>query len=208
MVSAYLYVEGGGSGADSKELDIRCREGFRKLLEKCGFGQQRRMPRLFACGGRAAVFDDFVTAHANNRAGAYVAMWLDSEEPMENVEEAWKHLQNVQSVPQWAQPEGAIDDQVLFMTTCMETWIVADRLTLKEHYGSKLQESGLPSLVDLERRLRHDVQEKLVRATRVCSNAYAKGKRSFELLGKLTPATLEKHLPSFVRVRRILSERL
>ena len=24
-MSAYVYVEGGGSGADSKELDIRCR---------------------------------------------------------------------------------------------------------------------------------------------------------------------------------------
>ena len=34
LVSASIYLEGGG---DSKELHIRCREGFRKLLENCGF---------------------------------------------------------------------------------------------------------------------------------------------------------------------------
>jgi hypothetical protein len=52
LVSAYIYVEGGGAGADSKDVDIRCREGFRKLLENCGF--EGRMPRLVklvaACG--------------------------------------------------------------------------------------------------------------------------------------------------------------
>lgn len=43
-MSAVLYLEGGASGADSKELQIRCREGFRKLLEKSG--HKGRMPRL------------------------------------------------------------------------------------------------------------------------------------------------------------------
>lgn len=94
------------------------------------------------------------------------------------------------------------------MTTCMETWIVADRLTLRRHYGSGLQESALPPVVDLEQRARDEVQEKLVRATRDSSNAYAKGKRSFEILGKLAPSALEKYLPSFVRARRILEEKL
>ncbi len=40
-MSATIFLEGGG---DSKELHIRCREGFRQLLEKCGF--KGRMPRL------------------------------------------------------------------------------------------------------------------------------------------------------------------
>ena len=59
MVSSYLYIEGGGTGADSKDADIRCREGFRKLLENCGFAALKRMPRLFACGGRDAAYDAF-----------------------------------------------------------------------------------------------------------------------------------------------------
>lgn len=127
---------------------------------------------------------------------------------MADIEASWDHLKTVKTVPRWDRPEGASDDQVLFMTTCMETWIVTDHSTLKEHYGSRLQESALPPLVDLEQRSRHDVQDKLVHATRDCSNAYAKGKRSFEILGKLDPSVLEQHLPSFVRVRRILNDKL
>jgi hypothetical protein len=79
---------------------------------------------------------------------------------------------------------------------------------LKEHYGNELQDSALPPLVDLEWRSRYDVQSKLVHATRNCSNAYSKGPRSFEILAKLTAVTLEKYLPSFVRVCRILDDKL
>ncbi len=94
------------------------------------------------------------------------------------------------------------------MTTCMETGIVADRKTLAEHYGSRLQQSALPALDVLETRPRQVVQQKLAHATRKCSTAYAKGKRSFELLGKLSPAELKKRLPSFRRVARILGNEL
>jgi hypothetical protein len=114
-VSATLYIEGGASGADSKELQIRCREGFRKLLEKCGY--KGRMPRLSACGSRDAAFDDFQIGLAAKAAGDYVAMWIDSEDPLTDLEAAWTHLRHRD---QWMQPAGAMDDQVLFMTTCMD----------------------------------------------------------------------------------------
>jgi Domain of unknown function (DUF4276) len=204
LVSAIIFLEGGG---DSKDLHVRCRAGFRKLLEQCGL-KNGSMPRLSACGGRAAVFDDFCTEHSSNSKAEFVAMWIDSEEPMADVEESWQHLANVNMVAKWTKPEGASDDQVLFMTTCMETYIVADRATLKKYYGSKLQQSALPPQQNLEQRSRQQVQEKLVEATRNCSNAYAKGKRSFDILGKLTPAALQKHLPSFFRVCRILEKKL
>lgn len=204
-MSAYIYIEGGARGADSKYLNIRCQEAFHKLLGRMGIGRWK--PRLVACGGRGAVYDRFVIEHSA-RVAAYVAMWIDSEEPMVNREAAWEHLRNVTTVPQWERPEGAEDDQVLLMTTCMETWIVADRDVLSDHYGSELQESALPPLVDLERRARHDVQGKLEHATRNCKNAYEKGKRSFEVLAKLNPAALEQHLQSFIRVSRILNARL
>ncbi len=45
--SSVIYLEGGG---ESKELHSRCREGFRKLLEKNGF--KGNMPRLVACCDR------------------------------------------------------------------------------------------------------------------------------------------------------------
>ncbi len=202
-MSAYIYIEGGGTGEQSKDVDIRCREGFRKLLENCRF--QGRMPRLVACGGRGAGLDAFTTALKTKPAAGFVALWIDSEEPLADLEAARDHLR---ACDQWPRPEGAEDEQLLFMTTCMETLFVADRAALGTHFGNELQVSALPPLNGLESRNRHEVQEDLVRATRNCPNAYAKGKRSFQLLGRLGPEVLEAHLPSFVRVRRILHARL
>jgi hypothetical protein len=51
-------------------------------------------------------------------------------------------------------------------------------------------------------------QDRLAHATRNCTNAYAKGKRSFEVLAKLRPSTLAQYLLSFVRTRRILDQKL
>jgi hypothetical protein len=74
-VSVYLYIEGGGPGADSKDVDTRCREGFHKFLEKCGFAAPARMPRLVACGARKAAFDAFKNAQKRKAAGDFVALW-------------------------------------------------------------------------------------------------------------------------------------
>ena len=90
----------------------------------------------------------------------------------------------------------------------METWIIVDRAALARHYGRKLRMSVLPPLVNVESRARHDVQTRLENATARCSNAYAKGRRSFEVLGELDPDMLKPHLPSFVRMLRILNENL
>ena len=120
-----IYLEGGG---DSKELHTRCREGFRKLLEKCGY--KGNMPRLVACGGREAVFDDFRLAHGSRAPEDFIAMMIDSEDPLKDTEANWDHLINRDHCEK---PPDAVDEQVLFMTTCMETWIVADRDSLSSH---------------------------------------------------------------------------
>jgi hypothetical protein len=200
VVSSTIYLEGGG---DSHDLRIRCQKGFRKLLERCGYAG--RMPHLVACGGRQRAFADFKTALASARNSDFVALWIDSEDPMADIEATWEHLHARDG---WDKPDGAANEQVLLMTTCMETWIVADRGTLAEHYGANLQESALPALHDLESRARDVIQNALAHATRRCSNAYTKGKRSFEVLGRLDPQPLSRYLPSFVRVRRILDASL
>jgi hypothetical protein len=204
-VSAYIYIEGGAKGEDSKIQKIRCQEAFHKLLDAMGF--KGRKPRLVACGGRQAVYDRFLIERSSN-TGSYVAMWIDSEEPIANIERTWDHLESVATVQKWARPENAEDDQVLFMTTCMETWIVADRAAVRELYGNQLQESALPPVVDLENRGRHEVQDKLCHATRACTNPYQKGAKSFAIFARLNPATLERHLPSFARIHRILNSKL
>lgn len=201
MSKAILFVEGGGNTA---ELKNRCREGFTTLLRRAGF--EGMMPRIVPCGTRRAAYDDFVMAH---RQGNYnfVALWVDSEDPVGDVEQPWAHLLARQS-DKWERPVGASDEQVFLMTTCMETWLLADRPALRAHYKTKLKESALPSLTDLEARHRHDVQDALERATQDCTNAYQKNKRAFALLAAVNPAELEKHLPAFARMVRILREKL
>jgi hypothetical protein len=197
-----IFLEGAATGPDSRFLTVRCREGFHKLLAKSGLPRQ---PALKACGGRGNAYKLFSTAHEHAAAGDYVAMLIDSEDPVADIEKTWDHLKQRDG---WVQPTGASDEQVLFMTTCMETWIISDRDALREHYGADLRENALPALQDMESRDRHAIQDAIVHATRNCKNAYQKGKRSFEVLAKLQPAELRKHLPSFVRCERVLKARL
>lgn len=199
MTERKIYVEGGGN---SEELQARCREGFRKLLEKSGF--VGRAPRIVACGGRSSAFDAFKTAHKQGKL-AYVALIVDSEDPVADPEQPWQHLENCDG---WQRPAGATDEQVFLMTTCMETWILADRAGLQAHYGAKLQTSSLPSLTNIESKNRRVMQDALAHATRHCTNAYAKNKRSFDALAAVSLVPIETQLPAFQRMRRILSEKL
>ena len=209
-MNAKIYIEGGANGSNddgsSSNLgNIECRKAFHSLLDKMGF--KGRKPRLVPCGGRGNVYERFCLEHRIQNA-SYVAMWIDAEDSMEDIEQAWKHLAEVKTVPAWSRPDNADDDQVLFMTTCMETWIATDRETLKRHYGQKLNENPLPALPDIENRPRKDVYKALVTATKDCKNGYEKGTRSSEILEKLDVAVLRKHLPSFRRVERILKKKL
>lgn len=199
-MSKRIYIEGGGQ---SKELHVRCREGFSKLIKNsCKKG--KKMPRLVACGGRNSTFDSFTTAHLKAAKGDYIAMIVDSEDPVSNQNMPWNHLANRDG---WQRPNGALDEQVLLMATCMETWIACDRPTLKVHYGACLHENALPAQHNIEARHRHDVQDGLERATRDCKNKYQKGKRSFEILRKLNPNNLSS-LTSFDRFQKVLNKKL
>lgn len=202
MSDAKIFVEGGG---DNKTLQTRCREGFKKLLENSGFAG--RLPRIIACGSRNEAYDDFKTEHLAGRT-SYVALLVDSEDPVADNEKPWDHLKKRDG---WDCPDGATDDQVFLMTTCMETWIVADRDGLRhffERHKPCLRDAGLPSTVDLETKLRHPTQDALVIATQDCTNAYAKNKRSFEALANVGPAVLRRLLPAFARMERILQDKL
>ena len=197
-MSVRLYIEGGTSNSDSV-----CREAFVKLLRRAGFND--RMPRIVVCGARNSAFNDFRTALSAAGAGEFVAMLIDSEHPVQALEHTWRHLTTQDG---WEQPVGASDEQVLFMTTCMEAWIVADPDTLAKHFGTELQKNALPSTDGLESRHRDELYDALTHATRNCTNAYQKGRRSFDVVGKLNPTVLAATLPSFARILRILNDRL
>jgi len=194
-VSVYLYVEGGG---DSHEEHIRCREGFRKLLEAAGF--EGRMPRIVSGGARHTAFNRFKTALRD--ADKFAILLVDSEEPVKQT--PWAHLWTVNG---WERPPSATDKQAQLMVTCMETWLMADRAALHDFFGANLNEGMLLSLNDLEERSRHQAQEALAQATRSCGRErqYQKGKRSFQILAKLNPAVLRQHLPHFQRLITMLA---
>ena len=75
MVSARLYVEGGGN---SKELKTACRRGFASFLDRAGVAG--RMPRIVACGSRANAFDRFKTGHESK--GVDATLLVDAEGPV------------------------------------------------------------------------------------------------------------------------------
>ena len=199
LVSARIYAEGGGS----RSVDIELRQGFKQLWEPCGF--QGRLPRMFPSGSRSSAYEDFKNHVRGSIGQDFVAMLIDSEEPIRDVDRTWDHLawRRGDDMPR---PKGANDDQVLFMTTCMETWIAADRHALRDKYSrGEWRENALPPLTDLESRSGEYVFNCLRRAT---GERYEKGEESFRVLGALNPDTLEEHLPSFRRARRILNEKL
>lgn len=206
VVTVRIFVEGGG---DSKELKSRCREGFRKLLENSGF--QGRMPGFVACGGRNKVFDMFCTSAQRDGDQLRSYLLVDSEDPVEGEDYspessiAWIHLKKRD---RWDQPDGVLNAQALLMTTCMETWIMADRDAIHTFFGGTIREASLLPMYELEKQPRDKVLESLISATENCgrSKAFRKGKRSFELLIHLNPKTLQQNLPHFQRFIQTLSQ--
>lgn len=195
-MSITIYVEGGG---DSKELRARCRAGFSEFCRKIGI---KAMPRIVASGSRQDAYDDFLTKLKTSK-GDIVLLWVDSEDPMKDIEKTWDHLNARDG---WKKPSGATDESALMMVTCMESWLVSDRPTLEAFFKKDLQASGLPSVVDLEGRERHAIQDALAHASRNCGNPYQKGKRSFELLGNIRPYHIATHCPSAERCIRLLKQ--
>ncbi len=203
MTEAKIYVEGGGN---SKELQSRCREGFKKLLEASG-KFPNRLPRIIACGSRNDAFSDF-KAEMSTKKTLYVALLVDSEDSVADTEKPWEHLKKRDD---WDCPIGVSDDQVFLMTTCMETWIIADREGLQtffERHRPCLQKAGLPAAESLETKPRHSIQDSLMTATKHCASPYAKTARSFEALANVDPKVLRLLLPSFARMERILDNKL
>ncbi|MGO8670368.1 MAG: DUF4276 family protein [Capsulimonadaceae bacterium] len=203
-----LYVEGGGDHLQS--LSGRCREAFRKLLINCGF--EGRMPRIVAAGGRNAAYHKFVAAHnenVRNRKSDYIAMLVDSEDPVSDVDRPWDHLL-AREGDGWKRPSNASDDQVLLMTTCMETWIMADHgaiIAVFDPHGDCLQQSALLQKTDLESRNRKSIYAALQHATRNCPEQFEKGEASFQALQEVD-CKLLRELPSFARFETILDKYL
>ena len=176
MVTATLYIEGGGEG---KDLRARFREGWNKFFSSAGVGGRTKIVRG---AGRRQTFDRFATAVSDSAPGTVPFLLVDSEGPVASGYSAWQHL-------------GAGDGQAFLMVQVMETWFLADRETLRDYFGVKFRENALKTWPDLEDVPKSTVLEALERATASCRKPYSKGRVLFELLARVDPARVEAACP-------------
>ena len=179
MVSAKLYVEGGG---DSKMIKTACRRGYQKFIERAG--ATGNMPRIVACGSRENAYNSFSTACAEEGSAMLL---VDSEEPV-TAPGPWEHLKGRDN---WDRPTSATDDQCHLMVQAMESWFLADMAALVSYYGQGFRRQVFPQNPNIEDVSKPDVNNSLDQATRDTQKGrYNKGKHSFEILEKLDPAKI------------------
>ena len=182
MVSAGLYVEGGGN---SKSLRTKCRQGFRIFLEKVGV--IGRMPRIVACGSRDNAYDRFKTGHESK--GVDATLLVDAEGPVSAIG-PWEYLQQSDG---WSRPKGATDDQCHLMVQVMESWFLADKDALEAYFGQGFRRQALPANPNVEQIPKQDVERGLERAgDGTGKGRYRKGAHSFEVLERLDVGKVRK----------------
>jgi hypothetical protein len=192
-----LYVEGGG---DTEFLQSLCERGFRQFLEAAGL--HGKMPRIVACGGRGAAYDNFKTAMKKRQPGTLPLLLVDSETAVGDNAQVWRHLKERDG---WEKPAGAKEEQAFVMVQCMETWFLADREALASFFVSGFKDKAIPKWPNLEGMEKSTVLEVLASATAHCDKkVYAKGNLSFELLAQISPAKVEKACPHAARFLSVL----
>ena len=186
MVTATLYIEGGGEG---KDLRARFREGWKKFFNTAGVGGRTKIVRG---AGRRQTFDRFATAVSDSSPGTIPFLLVDSEGPVVPGHSVWQHLHARDG---WIRPEGAGDDRAFLMVQVMETWFLADREALRSYFGTGFGENVLRAWPNLENVPKPKVLEALGRATASCRKRYSKGRVSFELLAQIDSARVEAACP-------------
>ena len=186
MVTATLYIEGGGEG---KDLRARFREGWNEFFKSAGVGGKTKIVRG---SGRDQTFDRFATAVKVGRPDTIPLLLVDSEDRVAPRNSVWQHL-HVRD--DWHKPLGASDDQAFLMVQIMETWFLADGVALRKYFGARFRQNALKRWPDLESVPKSTVLNALASATASCSKRYSKGKVSFELLAQINPALVEAACP-------------
>lgn len=198
--TVHLFVEGGGDSADLKK---KLRSGFAKFFKRAGL-----TPAIHAGGGREQTYDKFRTGVGD---GKCCVLLVDSEDLVaENGSSAWEHFNNREGDKHWTKPENASDDAAHLMVCCMESWFLADRVTLKSFFGPDFNETKLPHPNNpVESVSKQQVYTALERATKPCKSkkTYDKGTHSFDLIGQIDPAKVENASPwarkLFEKLRKI-----
>ena len=191
MVTAKLYIEGGGDGhqGGSTDLTRRFREAWKKFFSSAGLGRRVSIVRG---GGRTQTFSRFVSAISRPTPGTVPILLVDSEGVVQACHSAWQHLRRQDG---WDRPTDASDNQVFLMVQAMETWLLADRDTLGDFFGPRFRANALRQWPQMEEVPKEEILRVLDQATAQCARPYAKGRVSFDLLSDTRPARVEAACP-------------
>jgi hypothetical protein len=179
-----IYIEGGG---DQNSTKTALRHGFSEFFSAIiSIVREKRINwKLVACGTRRNAYDDFVIA-LRAYPNALNILLVDSESQVSCG--SWEHLAN----EGWEKPSTATDENVHFMSECMESWLIADVVSLETFYGSGFVGSRIPANTNVERIPKHDILNSLNRATIGTSKGmYHKTRHGFDLLAIVNPTTVK-----------------
>ena len=194
MVSASLYVEGGG---DSKSLRTACRKGFRKFIENAR--DARGVSKIVACGSRGNAYRSFCKALST---GVNAVLLVDAEGPV-GTQGAWQYLK---ANDNWDRPDTATDGQYHLMVQAMESWFLADADALASFFGQDFNRRALPANRNIEQVSKEDVLAGLSQAARnTKKGGYKKGPDSYEILERLDPVKVRSVSPFAERFLQALS---
>ena len=189
-----VYVEGGGN----RILDINCREGFRKFIEKSGISP---MPQVVAGGSAQDAYTKYCNAIDH---GEEAFLLVDAEESINgNFQHGdpkgwkpWAHLK-ARAEHKLEQPTNGQDTECHLMVQVMESWFIADPSALEQFFGDGFKKNKLPlATPSVEATCKEKIYTDLKRATTRCESKgkynkgkgkYNKGKRSFEILSEIDP---------------------
>lgn len=185
----FVYAEGGGSGANSSALQAEYRQAFAEFLSKTKLGITRR-PRVVPCGGREQAFEMFRTAIAQGKNALLLVDSEDNIDPLYQPPPAnnWKPWAHLFIRDGWNQPVDTNDDDCHLMVVCMESWFLADWLTVGSFFGHGFNPAPLPA-GSVEAVTKANVYNALKLASQKCKTkaVYGKGSHSFKLLSLINP---------------------
>ena len=186
VVRVRLFIEGGGNN----RLNDLFRRAWTNFFKSAGLAG--RQPAIVPGGSRNKTFDRFSSALREGRADDLPILLVDSEGSVTDGHSVWQHLQATDG---WAQPPEVGGGRAFLMVQVMETWLLADRCTLRNYFGKSFRENHLPEWPDLEKISKDTVLQSLERATAGCNKRYAKGTVSVEVLGRINPGMVVRRCP-------------
>jgi len=182
----YVYVEGGGNGANAK---AEFRVGFTQFLKELKAAAGKRL-RVVPCGSRGAAYDAYMIAMQSN-SESFNVLLVDAEGPVSG--ESIHYLRAKESG--WDLQDGD-KDQCHLMVQMMEAWIIADIDALDAFFGQRFLRSSIPNPDNVESVEKNRVETCLANSTRNTQKGlYHKIKHGPKLLACIDPRVVRKKAP-------------